>query len=103
MDGLNTDEDITGRDFSIVNKALAYAILAIERLPDKWQEASDAADMRKLLEARVGKDFADNFLFPMARGHLERRGVEGLNPDSEGYASALKVKDRNPDNVVPLP
>jgi ketosteroid isomerase-like protein len=42
---------VTGRDGFIIRKALAYAITAIERLPSRWQEVSDAADMKRLLES----------------------------------------------------
>ena len=43
--------DVTGHDFYIICKALAYAIECINRLPKEWQEASDQSDMEKLLTA----------------------------------------------------
>lgn len=43
--------NITGRDTDVVRKALAYAIEAIDRLPQRWQESSDRDDMVMLLEA----------------------------------------------------
>jgi len=34
----------------IMAKALAYAIETIQKLPPRWQEASDCADMKILLD-----------------------------------------------------
>jgi hypothetical protein len=42
---------VTGRDGYIIFQALAYAVLAIEALPEEWQERSDADDMHRLLRA----------------------------------------------------
>ena len=42
-------QSITGRDGYIMAKAFAYAIEAIERLPDEWQEWGDKQDMKLLL------------------------------------------------------
>jgi hypothetical protein len=67
--------NITGRDHSTICKALAYAIVAIERLPDEWQEWSDKEDMGKLLEARCPDEYTRNHYITVARSHLERRGV----------------------------
>ena len=48
-----TDENVTGRDRYIITQALAYAIAVIDRLPPDWQESSDLADMKRLLEHLV--------------------------------------------------
>jgi hypothetical protein len=64
---------VTGRDHAAICKALAYAIVAIERLPDLWQEWSDKEDMRALLDVIAGKD--RDYYITTARAHLERRGV----------------------------
>lgn len=42
---------VTGRDGYETAKALAYAIEIINLLPQRWQEASDRLDMKKLLRA----------------------------------------------------
>jgi hypothetical protein len=86
--------NITGRDHYIICKALAYAITAIERLPDRWQEASDKEDMRRLLAAMTEDP---NHYFISARAHLERRGVtleQGVK---------LRVADRPDGPVVDFP
>jgi len=65
-------DNVTGRDYSILVKALAYAIEAIDRLPQRWQERSDQKDMIALLDAM--SDQPDFFRIG-ARGHLQRRGT----------------------------
>lgn len=45
-----------GREFYIMNKALAVAILAMERQPE-YQSWSDLSDMKMLLELRIDDDF----------------------------------------------
>jgi hypothetical protein len=67
-----TKHDNTGRDGLIICKALAYAIAAIEALPEEWQEWSDKEDVVNLL--RFYTDNADYFMTG-ARSHLERRGI----------------------------
>jgi hypothetical protein len=44
------------RDLQLVKKALAIAILAIERQPGVFQSASDQMDMKRLLERLVPSD-----------------------------------------------
>ena len=59
---------ITGRDGYLVLQALAYTILTIEALPDRWQEWSNKEQMKKLLEVWSrghSEDFLDN-----ARHHI---------------------------------
>jgi hypothetical protein len=85
-------DGITGRDRLIIAKALAYAVIAIERLPEEWRAASDLNDMKTLLNSFSPK--LVQTLMITARSHLERRG---LDPDS----SELKLADRNGD-VVPI-
>lgn len=48
---LSASIDVTGRDYDILMKALAYAITTIDHLPRIRQEASDCDDMRRLLVA----------------------------------------------------
>jgi hypothetical protein len=38
--------EFTGRDLHLVKKALAIAVLAIERQPRPFQSASDQSDMK---------------------------------------------------------
>ena len=66
-------DQITGRDGYIVCKALAYAILAIERLPREWREESDKEDMKQLLEAYAGKQAW--FYLKDVRNNLECRSM----------------------------
>jgi hypothetical protein len=84
---------ITGRDHTIICKALAYAIVAIEHLPEKWQEWSDKEDMRALLDAMAGED--RDYIITTARSHLERRGV--VVEDGK-----LVLRARESGTVVPL-
>jgi hypothetical protein len=66
---------VTGRDEYIVNKALAYAILTIDRLPQVFQERSDQADMKRLLARRVPNAQERKFLLACAAGHIDRTGL----------------------------
>ena len=43
--------EFTGRDLHLMKKALAIAVLAIERQPGPFQSSSDQADMKALLDA----------------------------------------------------
>ena len=65
--------DITGRDSYIILKALAYASITIERLPDAFQERSDRMDMIAILNATAGE--SANYFLTTARSHIERRGI----------------------------
>ena len=62
------------RNNVIIMKALAYAIVAIERLPEQWQEWGDKEDMRALLDAMAGSAIYHDHFITEARGFLERRG-----------------------------
>ncbi len=55
--GSNTTRlpDLTGRDWEITSRALAYAIVAIDRLPFVCQESSDRDDMLTILKARASR------------------------------------------------
>jgi hypothetical protein len=44
------------RELHLVKKALAIAILAIERQPSEFQSLSDQADMRALLDQLIASD-----------------------------------------------
>jgi hypothetical protein len=56
------------RDRYITCKALAYAILAIERRPKRWQEYNDMQDMRMLLMELSGEP---DFYLEGARRHID--------------------------------
>ena len=62
---------VTGRDGYLVHKSLAYAIEAIERLPEERQEVSDQADMKVLLEHLVRNDLELQIYIDSARRHLD--------------------------------
>jgi hypothetical protein len=62
---------ITGRDDLILAKALAYALEALNRVPDEWQPGSDMLDMEALL-AHHGGQFAATWRTE-ARAVLSRR------------------------------
>jgi hypothetical protein len=44
------------RDLHLVKKALAIAVLVIERQPGPFQSASDQADMKALLDRLIASD-----------------------------------------------
>lgn len=48
--------EFTGRDLHLVKKALAIAVLAIERQPGPLQSASDQSDMKVLLDGLIEND-----------------------------------------------
>jgi hypothetical protein len=83
---------VTGRDRYIMMNALAYAIEAISRLPEQWQERSDQTDMIALLDAMTAE--ADFYRIG-ARGHLQQRGTTVKN-------GQLVVKDPEPCVIVRL-
>ncbi len=72
--------DITGRDGFILCKALAYAIITIEKLPVAWREASDREDMIALLHAHSADP---GFWLTTARAHIEQRRVTVENGQLE--------------------
>ena len=48
--------EFTGRDLHLVKKALAIAVLAIERQPGPFQSSSDQAVLKSLLDALIESD-----------------------------------------------
>ena len=48
--------EFTGRDLHLVKKALAIAVLAIERQPGPFQSASDQSDIKALLDKLIESD-----------------------------------------------
>jgi hypothetical protein len=48
--------EFTGRDLHLVKKALAIAVLAIERQPEPFQSVSDQTDMKALLDDLIASD-----------------------------------------------
>jgi hypothetical protein len=83
---------VTGRDGYVVMGALGYAIEAIGRLPERWQESSIRDDMIKLLAAM--SDYPD-FYRLTARSHLQRRYLTVKN-------GQLVLKDPEPCVIVNL-
>jgi hypothetical protein len=52
----STITEFTARDLHLVKKALAIAVLAIERQPGPFQSASDQADIKALLDKLIESD-----------------------------------------------
>ena len=50
--------ELTGRDLHLIKKALAIAVLVIERQPGPFQSISDQRDMKALLDRLIGSDIA---------------------------------------------
>jgi hypothetical protein len=48
--------DFNGRELHLIKKALAIAVLAIERQPGPFQSSSDQSDMKALLERLITSD-----------------------------------------------
>jgi hypothetical protein len=48
--------EFTGRELHLVKKALAIAVLTIERQPGPFQSASDQTDMKALLDGLIEND-----------------------------------------------
>ena len=48
--------EFTGRELHLVKKALAIAVLAIERQPGEFQSVSDQSDMKALLDGLIEND-----------------------------------------------
>lgn len=48
--------EFTGRELHLVKKALAIAVLTIERQPRPFQSASDQTDMKALLDGLIEND-----------------------------------------------
>ncbi len=97
--------EITGRDGYIFCTALAYAIIAIERLPERWQERSDKEDMKKLLEAATS---TPDYYLLQARSHLEQRGLTidedgelGLADPGSGVVIQFPGDEDHPDSKQP--
>ena len=67
-------KSITGRDGYIVCKALCYAIEAIARLPEKWQELSDAEDMKLIRDAMFHPTLIETCRDSAVR-HLDQKPV----------------------------
>ena len=48
--------ELNPRELHLIKKALAIAVLAIERMPGEFQSSSDQADMKTLLGRVTGSD-----------------------------------------------
>jgi predicted metal-dependent hydrolase len=83
---------ITGRDGYIMAQALAYAIEAIEHLPDDWQEWSNKEDMKLLLNNRW-KVMAKNLRIG-ARGHLEQIGFGAAMEKSKKRVIYVPLREK---------
>jgi len=66
-------KSITGRDGYILCKALAYAILCIERLPPRWQEFSDKEDMKVMLEYFANLHLGTEHFMLTAQAHITKK------------------------------
>lgn len=88
-------ESVTGRDASVVCKALAYAIHTIESLPFEYRENSDMADMKTLLEHYAASNYGVGYYMENARSHMEQ---SSFDPARAG----IKVFDRTGGNVVSM-
>jgi hypothetical protein len=62
-------QSVTGRDGYLIRQALAYAVTAIELLPQKRQEWSNAQGMRLILDS-VCDPSDRQFFLDNARAHL---------------------------------
>jgi hypothetical protein len=62
--------NVTGRDNYTIAKALCYAIVLIDSLPKRKQEASDREDMEKLLRAMKPNADERNHCLKSARDHM---------------------------------
>ena len=85
-------QSITGRDGYIMAQALAYAIEAIEHLPDEWQEWSNKEDMKLLLNNRW-KVMAKNLRIG-ARGHLEQIGFRAVMEKSRKRVISVPLREK---------
>ena len=48
--------EFSGRDLHLVKKALAIAVLVIDRMPGALQSGSDMTDMKDLLDQLIASD-----------------------------------------------
>jgi hypothetical protein len=71
MANRHSSGSVTGRDDLIITKALAYAVETIRRLPTHLQEASDAADMQRLLEHMMPDASHRQYRIDGARAHMD--------------------------------
>ena len=83
---------ITGRDGYIMAQALAYAIEAIEHLPDKWQEWSNKEDMKLLLNT-LQPGMAENLRIE-ARGQLEQIGFGAAMEKSKKRVIYVPLREK---------
>lgn len=77
MRKLTVHSNITGRDDYVLMQALAHATVALENLPEEWQEDALLYDMRHLLAhftvyPRVTQIFFDGARLRFALGRLPR-------------------------------
>src|SRR5262245_15671799 len=79
------NSDVSGRDRYIIAQALAYAHETIMRLPVRWQEYSNACDMRRILEASFRPQMVEMVTENVKR-HLD--GAE-TDPDMTGHSATL--------------
>jgi hypothetical protein len=84
-------QSVTGRDSYVICQGLAYAVIAIELLPQERQEQSNAYDMRLILNCLCDPSLRRHLL-DNARAHLTGIGhpastVSGTVISSPGIAS----------------
>jgi hypothetical protein len=71
VDPISMRPSVTGRDRYIAEKALAYAIAAIDALPENRREQSDRDDMVLLLHAITSRTDRDH-LRATIKFHMDR-------------------------------
>lgn len=54
--GVSAMVELSGRDIHLIKKALAIAVLVIERTPSPFQSFSDQADMKEMLDRLFEND-----------------------------------------------
>ena len=87
---------VTDRDNYIIATALSYAIECIGRLPAEMQETSELEDMKKILLALCGEDFATQFR------ETARDLIEGREFMVSEIARHVAIIEERGGNVVPL-
>jgi hypothetical protein len=86
---IRTSANVSGRDAQTVGKALAYAIVAIQRLPERQREKSDQSDMMAILQAWCGLGNAAHYL-RNAIGHTDPKwGTYGV--DRKAYEAMARA------------
>ncbi|MGY3404780.1 hypothetical protein ACVWZV_000893 [Bradyrhizobium sp. GM5.1] len=84
--------EFTGRDLHLVKKALAIAVLTIEREPGPFQSASDQSDMKTLLDDMIEGRHRAGLLCARGKDRRDRRAR--LNGADHQYGAVRRLPDR---------